>query len=116
MYGCFNRKTGEFVDQQDSLVNYGPDKLKDHVFSSYRISSDDLVVVEAGDQPWMKKLVDGKAVDDLEKIAAFQAEHQAEQDLADANQARLGVLIPLIKARTATPEETQEYVALRDGL
>lgn len=107
MKACANGKTGAILDQADSFKIYpGDGEFIAHVAKTYGDDAADLVVIET-DEPWKKKLVDGQPVDDVEKIAAAQAQEQA----AEAEALRRAELQAKCAAGTATLPEMQEALA-----
>ena len=107
MLATFRRDDGRYVDNAESHPQgFNPANLERH-----GLTEQDVVVVEAGDEPWAKRLVDGEVVDDTEKIAALQEEEDSRRASRDQKAIRKQAAIQKLTALGLTEEEIAALVS-----
>jgi len=101
---AYDKTTGLYVDNEDSHPQgYYVGNLRG-------AREEDIVVLDVPreDEPWNKKLVDGKLVDDGEKIARLMAAH--DHELAEKN--RRAATIAKLKAKLGLDDDEMALLGL----
>lgn len=110
---CYRKSDGVYCDNEQSWVKYPGDEafIKAHnVMGRFKGKVTDYIVIETDKpSPWLKRYVNGKLIDDKEKLKALEAQKRAEED----ERLKRERLTKKIKDKTATHEELLEYLALR---
>jgi len=107
MLAAFRKDDGGYVDNAESH----PQGFNPANIERRGLTADDVVVVEAGDEPWVKRLADGEVVDDTEKIAALQAEADTRRDAAEEKAARREAAVRKLTDLGLTEEEVVALVS-----
>ena len=107
MLATFRKDDGGYVDNAESHPQgFNPANLERH-----GLTDQDVIVVDAGEEPWVKRLVDGEVVDDTEKIAALQEEEASRRSVVEQKATRRAAAIQKLTALGLTEEEIAALVS-----
>jgi hypothetical protein len=112
---CFRKSDGSYCDNGGSHVKYpGDEEFVEggNVMGRFGGTPDDYIVVDTDEpRPWLKRYVNGKLVDDEEKLAATARQEEVQAEVSE----RLKSLRRKVKDRTATLDDALSLLEMQMG-